>query len=48
MILHYERIGIAESKFEAMQDTLMGNTVVENAKVTLIEIDAKLPVQPLT
>jgi hypothetical protein len=48
VILHYECLGRAESKFEAMQDTLMGNTVVENAKVTLIEIDAKLPVQPLT
>ncbi|MCC5633410.1 hypothetical protein LC613_38750 [Nostoc sphaeroides CHAB 2801] len=48
VILHYERVGKAESKFEAMQDTLMGNTVVENAKVTLIEIDATLPVQPLT
>ncbi|MEH2411449.1 hypothetical protein [Nostoc sp.] len=48
VILHYEQIGKAESKFEAMQDTLMGNTVVENAKVTLIEIDANLPVQPLT
>ncbi|WP_193199928.1 hypothetical protein [Nostoc sp. MG11] len=47
VILHYERIGKAESKFEAMQDTLMGNLVVENAKVTLIEIDAILPVQPL-
>ncbi len=40
VILHYERIGIAESKFEAMQDTLLGTTVVENAKATLIEIDA--------
>ncbi|MHC0068057.1 hypothetical protein ACWATR_35095 [Nostoc sp. UIC 10890] len=48
VILHYERIGITESKFEAMQDTLLGNTVVENAKVTLIEIDANLPVSPLT
>ncbi|MFN6455884.1 MAG: hypothetical protein RM022_027315 [Nostoc sp. EfeVER01] len=48
VILHYERIGIAESKFEAMQDTLLGNAVVENAKVTLIEIDANLPVSPLT
>ncbi|MBW4617739.1 MAG: hypothetical protein KME21_32025 [Desmonostoc vinosum HA7617-LM4] len=48
VILHYERIGKAESRFEAMQDTLLGNTVVENAKVTLIEIDANLPVQPLT
>ncbi|TWH43648.1 hypothetical protein CAL7102_07389 [Dulcicalothrix desertica PCC 7102] len=47
-ILHYERIIKAESKFEALQDTLLGNTVVENAKVTLIEIDPNLPVQPLT
>ncbi|MDZ8264588.1 hypothetical protein [Nostoc sp. ChiQUE01b] len=44
VILHYECLGRAESKFEAMQDTLMGNTVVENTKVTLIEIDANLPV----
>ncbi|WP_221643802.1 hypothetical protein [Nostoc sp. UCD121] len=48
VILHYERVGKAESKFEAMQDTLMGNTVVENAKVTLIEIDTNLPVSLLT
>ncbi|BAZ08862.1 hypothetical protein NIES4071_06680 [Calothrix sp. NIES-4071] len=48
VILHYERIIKAESKFEALQDTLLGNTVVENAKVTLIEIDPNLPVQPLT
>ena len=48
VILHYERIIKAESKFEALQDTLLGNTVVENAKVTLIEIDTDLPVQPLT
>jgi hypothetical protein len=26
----------------------MGNTVVENAKITLIEIDADLPIDPLT
>lgn len=48
VILHYERIIKAESKFEAHMDTLLGNTVVENAKVTLIEIDPNLPVQPLT
>ncbi|GJD22938.1 hypothetical protein RIVM261_078940 [Rivularia sp. IAM M-261] len=48
VILHYERITSSESKFEALQNTLLGNTVVENAKVTLIEIDANLPVQPLT
>ncbi|MDJ0677874.1 MAG: hypothetical protein QNJ36_21240, partial [Calothrix sp. MO_167.B42] len=48
VILHYERIIKAESKFEALQDTLLGNTVVENATVTLIEIDVNLPVQPLS
>lgn len=48
VILHYERIGEAESKFEAMHDTLMGNTVVENAKITIIEIDPDIPVNHLT
>ncbi|MFN6436565.1 MAG: hypothetical protein RMY35_006600 [Nostoc sp. DedSLP01] len=48
VILHYERIRKAESKFDALQDTLLGNTVVENAKVNLIEIDNNLPIQPLT
>lgn len=48
VILHYERIRKAESKFDALQDTLLGNTVVENAKVNLIEIDDNLPIQPLT
>jgi phosphoribosylformylglycinamidine (FGAM) synthase PurS component len=48
VILHYERIRTAESKFDALQDTLLGNTVVENAKVNLIEIDASLLIQPLT
>ncbi|NDJ26265.1 hypothetical protein GS682_32825 [Nostoc sp. B(2019)] len=48
VILHYERIRQAESKFDALQDTLLGNTVVENAKVNLIEIDDELPIQPLT
>ena len=47
VILHYERIAEAESKFEAMQDTMMGNTVVENAQITVIEIEPDLPVEPL-
>jgi 6-phosphofructokinase len=38
VILHYERITGAESKFDALQNTLMGNTVVENATCTLIEL----------
>ncbi|MCC5641203.1 hypothetical protein LC593_36450 [Nostoc sp. CHAB 5844] len=48
VILHYEHIRTSESKFDALQDTLLGNTVVENAKVNLIEIDDNLPIQPLT
>jgi hypothetical protein len=48
VIVHYERLAEAESKFEAMQDAMMGNTVVENAKITVIEVAANLPVEPLT
>lgn len=47
VILHYERIAEAESKFEAMHDTIMGNTVVENATITVVEIAADLPIEPL-
>jgi hypothetical protein len=47
IILHYERMAEAESKFEARHDTIMGNTVVENAKITVIEIKPDLPVEPL-
>lgn len=47
VILHYERIAEDESKFEAMHNTIMGNTVVENAKITVIEIDRDLQVEPL-
>jgi hypothetical protein len=47
VILHYERIAEEESKFEAIHNTIMGNTVVENAKITVVEIDANLPIEPL-
>lgn len=47
VILHYERSGTAESKFEAMEDTIMGNTVVENAKITVIEVAPDLPTHPM-
>ncbi|WP_017651241.1 hypothetical protein [Fortiea contorta] len=47
VILHYERIAEEESKFEAMHNTIMGNTVVENAKITIIEIDSDIPIDPL-
>jgi hypothetical protein len=43
-MLHYESTITALSKFEAMHDTMMGNTVVENAKTTVIEISPDLPI----
>ncbi len=48
VILHYERIAEAESKFEATHDTILGNTVVENAKISAIEISPDLQINPLT
>jgi phosphoribosylformylglycinamidine (FGAM) synthase PurS component len=47
VVLHYERIAEEESKFEAMHNTIMGNTVVENAKITVIEVEPSLPIEPL-
>jgi hypothetical protein len=48
VILHYERIAEEESKFQAIHNTVMGNTVVENAKISVIEIDPDIPIDPLT
>ncbi|MDX2241449.1 MAG: hypothetical protein NW224_12260 [Leptolyngbyaceae cyanobacterium bins.302] len=47
VMLHYENIITAESKFEAMHNTIIGNTVVENAKITVIQVADGLPVAPL-
>jgi hypothetical protein len=47
VMLHYESTITAPSKFEAMHDTMTGNTVVENAKTTVIEISPDLPIAPL-
>jgi hypothetical protein len=47
VILHYERVAIGESKFDAMEDTLMGNTVVENAEISIIQVAPDLPVEAL-
>jgi hypothetical protein len=47
VILHYERIAEDESKFEAMHNTLMGNTVVENATLAVIPVDESLPIAPI-
>ncbi len=43
VILHYEDVAEEESKFEAMANTLLGNTVIENAEVSIIQIDPGLP-----
>jgi hypothetical protein len=45
VILHYEAIRTAESKFEAMHDTMMGNTVVTKATINVIEIDPDLAIE---
>lgn len=47
VLLHYEDYVTAESKFEAMHNTILGNTVIENAKITVIEVPEDLPVQAL-
>lgn len=47
VILHYEEIAEAESKFEAMHNTLLGNTVVENANISVIEISPDVQIEPL-
>ncbi|MGB8702610.1 MAG: hypothetical protein WCD18_24620 [Thermosynechococcaceae cyanobacterium] len=44
VILHYERVANEESKFDAMVNTQMGNTVVERADITIIQIDPDLPI----
>jgi trehalose-6-phosphatase len=43
VILHYERLVEDESKFDAMQNTQLGNTVVENAELTIIQVDPDIP-----
>lgn len=43
VILHFERVTEEESKFEAMHNTLLGNTVVENATIAIIQVDPDLP-----
>jgi hypothetical protein len=42
--VHFEGIFKDESKFEAIHNTLVGNTVVENATVAAISIDPGLQV----
>jgi phosphoribosylformylglycinamidine (FGAM) synthase PurS component len=45
--LHYERITEDASKFEAIHNTILGNTVVENATIAVIKVDEGLPLKPI-
>jgi hypothetical protein len=47
VMVHYENTISAPSKFEAMHGTIIGNTIVENAKITVIEVSPDLPIQSL-
>jgi hypothetical protein len=47
VVLHYERDAEDESMFEAMHNTIMGNTVVENATIMVVPIDSDLPMEPI-
>ena len=47
VIVHYEEISEAESKFEAVHNTMMGNTIVENARIAAIEISPDIEIGPL-
>lgn len=42
--LHYECVAEEESKIEAMTNTLLGNTVIENAEIVIIQVDSGLPI----
>jgi hypothetical protein len=44
VILHYECVTKDESKFEAAHNVRLGNQVVENAEITVIQIDDGLPI----
>jgi len=47
VIVHYEEISEAESKFEAVHNTMIGNTIVENATIAAIEIAPDIEIEPL-
>lgn len=47
IIVHYEEIAEAESKFEARHNTILGNTIVENAKISAIKVCPEMPINPL-
>ncbi|WP_026101127.1 hypothetical protein [Synechococcus sp. PCC 7336] len=46
VILHYERVAEEESMFEAMLHTHLGNTIVEQAETSIIQVNPDLPIEP--
>lgn len=46
IILHYECLADEISKFEAMHNTMLGNTVVENAVYSIIQVDSDHGIVP--
>lgn len=42
VVVHFEHIITEESKFEAFHNTIVGNTVVENAQVIVVQINSFL------
>ena len=47
IIVHFEHMITDESKFEAFHNTIVGNLVVENAQISVIQINSDLPESPL-
>lgn len=48
IVVHYETVYADQSKFDAMVETQMGNTMVERGDFSMIQIDPELPIEPLT
>lgn len=44
VILHYECVAEEQSKFDALHNTLLGNTVIEGADIAIIEVVADVPI----
>ena len=43
VVVHFEDVLMEESKFEASHSTMLGNTIIENAKINIYEISPDLP-----
>lgn len=45
VIVHYERVAEEDCKFAAVTETHMGNTIVENAEISIIRVDPDVPLE---